>query len=81
MRKSLQLSINPMDDDDSSELEKSGTKEIDLDSMLPAKKAPADDEGKSQALDVHATILAEIKEEEKDPGFGDYGDSSDDSDE
>ena len=49
--------------------------------MLPAKKSPRDSESKSRALDVHATILGEIAEEDKDPGFGDYGDSSEDSDE
>ena len=61
-------------------MEKNGTK-VDLDSMLPAKKSPRDSESKSRALDVHATILGEIAEEDKDPGFGDYGDSSEDSDE
>ena len=47
---------------------------------MPSNNKPKEDENKSKAVDVKATILTEIPEEQKDAGFGDYGDSSDDDD-
>ena len=80
MRKSLILAVSPFEnqEEESELLKKSGT--IDLDSFLPSNNKPKEDENKSKAVDVKATILTEIPEEQKDAGFGDYGDSSDDDD-